>query len=102
MQHDQVSVDEAMTLRDRHIAQLNIELRKILDEEIDAGNEVVETNAGWPTKEGVVVVLKSPFFVQRAKLAEGRSDREVNDPHYWKAEFAHEPSSHILACRFGG
>ena len=93
--------EEAVKIRNKHLAELNGELRKILEREIAAGNGVVETYAGWPKQESIFVMLAKPFLVEHQKLPQGVVFRELNDPHYWKAEFVFEPSEHILACRFG-
>jgi len=93
--------DEALKLREKHLSELNGELRKILELETSAGNEVVETHAGWPNPESIFVMLDKSFLVKHKDLAQGVIFREINDPHYWKAEFVYEPWTHILACRFG-
>ncbi len=90
----------AAQIRNRHLAELNGGLRGILQREIAAGNEVVETYAGWPRDESIFVMLARPFLVEHQELPEGVVFIDVNDPRYWKSEFSHEPSAHILACRF--
>jgi RimJ/RimL family protein N-acetyltransferase len=72
-------------------------LRAILTAEIDAGNEIVETSQGWPDPDSVFVRLRQPFRT-RPSLPDGVQYAELNDPHWWKAEFSTRSPRHILAC----
>ena len=98
--HPQSESDRFNDVRQSELAQLCPELRDIVDSEIKAGNEIVETHAGWPHETSIFVNLRKPFLTKPGKLPSGVVFREVNDPHWWKAEYFHEPSGHILACRF--
>lgn len=84
-----------------HLQQLCPELRQMLDAELAAGNEIVETHSGWPRQSSIFVSLKRPFSVPWPNLPPGIVHRDVNDPHWWKAEYVHELTGHILVCRFG-
>lgn len=78
------------------ISRLCPELRTILDAELVAGNQVVEAWDGY----GSVVLLAKPF-VQRHEGSPGKVEfHEVNDPHYWKAEWRSLETDQVLACRF--
>ena len=74
------------------------ELKKLLDAELAAGNEVVETGGGWPEKNSVFVMLKEPFKVKHEHRPAGMTYTEPNDPHWWKADYGYH--GHVLACRF--
>lgn len=88
------------TIDPSHLASLCPELRTLLDAELAAGNQVVETHVGWPVDGAVFVMLGEPFKATSAGLPDGVVRREINDPHWWKAEYDHEPTKHVLACRF--
>jgi hypothetical protein len=81
------------------IEKLCSDLRQILDAELSSGNEIVETWRGWPKPETIGVMLGKPFKTKHDAIS-GVVFREINDPHWWKAEYYFEPSNHILACRF--
>ncbi len=84
------------------IDALTPKLRPLLDAELDAGNVVVETWRGWPSATTVAVALRHPFRCNsRDSLPDAVVYRDVDDPHYWKAEYVHEDSGHMLVCRFG-
>ena len=84
----------------KHIEQLEGHLMKILQSELADGNKVVETAAGWPTLETIIVFLEKPF--QNSYDTENNEVDyfEVNDPHYWKAEYRNKNNNQVLACRF--
>jgi hypothetical protein len=83
-----------------HIAALCPELRQFLDAELAAGNQIAETSAGWPKPHSIFVMLALPFKTTPPALPSGVTYLEVNDPHWWKAEYDHAPSGHLLGCRF--
>ena len=72
-------------------------LKEILRREITAGNEVAETGGGWPDRDSVFVRLRDPFRTDRSVLPSGVQYTELNDPHWWKAEFSTASPKHILA-----
>lgn len=78
------------------INRLCPELLVILDAELAAGNRVAGTmDNGW----GKIVVLDQDF-----KLAHNPESRvefiEVNDPHYWKAQYSVKELEQHIACKF--
>ena len=76
-------------------------LRSILQSELAAGNEISDTHDGWG-REGVVLVgLKQPFLTKPPRLLGGVVHHDVDDPHWWKEEYVHESTGHLLVCRFG-
>ena len=84
----------------KHLAALAQALRVLLEDELSSGNRVVETHYGWPEKDSIVVLLERPFTRKPDPLPDGVVFREVNDPHWWKAEYEHQGTRHILACRY--
>ena len=93
--------EEAKRIQSQRLSCFSPELKFVLEAEIAAGNAVVETHEDWPNKGSIFVMLGSPFITTPSQLPGGVTYRDVDDPHYWKAEYVHEPSAHILACRFG-
>jgi hypothetical protein len=73
-------------------------LQLILDAEIALGNTVAEVSA-WPPKCHLFVLLKRPFHNQYVTSA-GVEFSEVDDSHYWKAEYRASGSEEVLACGF--
>jgi hypothetical protein len=84
----------------RHIDGLPPPLRAILDAEIARGNHVSETWEGWP-ENGTAVMLARSFGADYP-LQDGLRYVDVNDRHYWRAEYDldHEGRILILACGF--
>lgn len=82
-----------------HLDSFSDKLNRILLTELKRGNEVRETSKGWPQKTTIMVFMKRPF-TQRYHLYEGVKYRELNDPHYWKAEYFDKSTNHVLACPF--
>ncbi len=83
-----------------HLDRLCPELAELLAAELKAGNQIFETGSGWPRPESVLVSLTKHFLVKHSPLPAGVVFREINDPHWWKAEYEHEPSGQMLICRF--
>ncbi|HLU40546.1 MAG TPA: GNAT family N-acetyltransferase [Planctomycetota bacterium] len=69
------------------LARLVPALKAIVDAELAAGNEVVETSTDWPEPGSILVRLRRPFCVAHG-TPEGVRYAELNDPHWWKAEYA--------------
>lgn len=80
------------------LEKLHPGLRSILDAELGAGNEVVETRLGWPDAGSVFVRLKHPFRAAPAAPPGGVRFAELDDPHWWKAEFTTDGPRQTLAC----
>jgi hypothetical protein len=75
-------------------------LKEILDAELEAGNAIIESWCGdWPV--GVsVVFLKESFKTAIQKNLENIEFRNINDPHYWKAEYKDKINKQMLICGF--
>lgn len=79
------------------LAVLHPSLRAILEAELAAGNEVAETSTGWPDPDSVFVRLRNAFRSRATPLPEGVEYQELNDPHWWKAEYRASKPRHVLA-----
>lgn len=86
-----------------HIMLLSNELKKILQSELDAGNQIVETSIGGFSKtelNHLFIFLEKPFQTPIKKNISGLEYVEVNDTHYWKAEYNDKRNHQTLACKF--
>ena len=78
------------------------ELRLILYKELKKGNEIVETYRGdWPNKDTLMIFLKRPFITHINIELEGITYSEINDRHYWEAQYYDEKNNQFLICKFG-
>ena len=85
------------------INKLSIELKEILEEELKAGNEIVETSEGGFTnasREHIFIFLKYPIKTKIRNNLKWITYIEINDRHYWKAEYTDEKNHQTLACNF--
>ena len=85
------------------IDKLSIEMKEILKKELEAGNEIVETSQGRFTNastEHIFIFLKYPFKTKIQNNLKGIIYKEINDRHYWKAEYRDEKNHQTLACEF--
>lgn len=92
--------EEARLLRESHVGLLHPSLQSILAKEVSLGNEVVESAVDWPQPGSIFIVLAQPFKSRIGELPNDVTYRELNDPHYWRAEYVQRQVKHILACRF--
>lgn len=87
-----------MSINQDHIAIFSERLKSILDNEIKLGNKIWWTEKDWP-KNGITILLNYQFS-QRYHLFPGIEYEEINNPHYWKAQYFDSSTNHILACNF--
>ncbi|MDO4729519.1 MAG: hypothetical protein Q4B43_11020 [Bacteroidota bacterium] len=90
-------------INQEHIMLLSPELKKILQLELNAGNVIVETAiCGFSKTEPnhLFVFLEKPFLTPIQKDILGIKYIEINDIHYWKAEYNDENNHQTLACKF--
>lgn len=80
--------------------RLSPEMRGFLNAELAAGNAVEEYRSGLYGPDAVLVLLAKAFRTQPPSLPPGAEYREVNDPHWWKAEYFWPATKHCIACRF--
>jgi hypothetical protein len=80
--------------------RLSPPLRPLLEAELAAGNEVQDFGADFPRPGSFLVRLKCKFRAIPAELPAGVTYRELNDVHWWQAEYEHTPSGHYLVCGF--
>lgn len=73
-------------------------LQAILDAELAAGNRIVEVT-DWPPKCELLVILARDFLTKSTEDADV-SLHQIDEPHYWRAEFRYRGGLQVLACRF--
>ena len=85
------------------IGKLSANLSTILQVEIAAGNEVCETSTGGFSNcldNHLFVWLKYPFKTPIRNNLPGIVYRNIDDRHYWKAEYDDIENHQTLACKF--
>lgn len=70
-------------------------LKFILDSELSLGNKIAEVSTDWIP---LFIILNFPF--KKRYEVEGVEFEEINDPHYWKAQYDVLDLKQCLACRF--
>jgi hypothetical protein len=80
--------------------QLCPELRALLADELTAGNRIAECGPSPHNPQGILVLLAAEFKNRSPERPPGVDYVEINDPQWWKAEYVHRPSGHVLAARF--
>jgi RimJ/RimL family protein N-acetyltransferase len=85
------------SVHQRALSTLYPALAELLRAELAAGNEIAETGGGWPDPDSVFVRVRYPFRARPDPLPEGVQYLELNDPHWWKAEYNTRSPRHILA-----
>jgi hypothetical protein len=85
-------------INEEHVKNFSSVLTQIMDEEVKAGNRIVESSSGWPEKETIIIFLGKPFI-------KTYSDPElvfsvIGDPHWWLSEYSHPATKHVLACKY--
>ena len=73
-------------------------LQSILDAELARGNEIAEIT-DWPPVCHLLVILRKPFH-DSYSLPDVEYE-QINDSHYWQAEYRFMGGKQTLACRFG-
>ncbi len=95
------SLTRGAWLANRHaaaLARLHPALRVLLDAELAAGNEVTDTSCETPEPGSVFVRLRRPFLARPPALPAEVTYRELNDPHWWRAEYCTRAPRHVLVC----
>lgn len=87
-------------INQKYIEDFSIVLTKILTQEIKLGNKIFETSKGWPDEDSIIIFLDKPFKKAYDFTTENIEFRNVDDPHYWKAEYFDISANHTLACKF--
>lgn len=85
------------------INKFNGKLNEILQLELIAGNKIVETFEGdWPYPNSMMIFLEKPFKTPILRDLKDIKFNNINDPHYWKAEYVDFNNKMWLCCKFDG
>ena len=87
----------------KYIISLSKPLQDILQSELKAGNKIVETAMGGfsnVSDKHIFVFLKKPFLSPIRRDAKNIKYVEINDYHYWKAEYDDLENNQTIACLF--
>ena len=97
---DEAALDfmlSALSERNKHLVKLLKQpLLNLLMEELLLGNEIAEVFSD----QTLYVILEKPFLSPIRTDLQNISYNEVNDPHYWKAEYFDRQNWHVLACKY--
>ena len=81
------------------IERLSEVMKHILQSELESGNEIKEASLGGFSKasdDHIFVFLNYPFRHQYN--ISGIRFREIDDHHYWKAEYDDDLNHQTIAC----
>ncbi|WP_084548623.1 hypothetical protein [Brachyspira alvinipulli] len=88
-------------IENNNLYKLSDELGKILYRELKAGNMIREISVGGFADENHLFIFLNASFISKAiKNSENIEYIEVNDPHYWKAEYIDLKNKQTIACPF--
>ncbi len=77
-----------------HLSLLCPSMHDVIESELKNGNAILESSKGWPNEKSIFVRLARPVT---ADTPTGMDRRDVNDPHYWRAEIYDHQSGHVIA-----
>jgi len=73
------------------------ELNRIFENEIKNGNVISEETDFFPNCKKLVILRKR--FSKKYNLNQNLQYQEINDPHYWYAEYRTSNNIECLACK---
>lgn len=79
------------------LASLPANLKRLLEMELAAGNEIYETSVGWPETDSLFIKLRHPFRARPVPLPPGVDYAEPRSAHGWSAEYSTRAPRHIIA-----
>lgn len=74
---------------------------KVLLYELELGNNIVSIqNGDWPQEGSIVISLSSIFKNKNWENFDGVKYRDMNDPHYWRADISIKIDNveHLIIC----
>ena len=88
-------------IKNNKLSKLNNELEKILYNELKAGNEIREISVGgFGDEKHLYIFLNKTFITKVVRNYNNVKYIEVNDIHYWKAEYTDLVNKQTIACFF--
>lgn len=85
------------------INELSNAMKEILDNELKCGNKIKEIYKGRFTNtpdDSIFIFLEYPFKAEIKNDLESVVYRNINDRHYWKAEYNDKVNNQTIACPF--
>ena len=86
-------------IKNNNLYKLSNELEKILFNELKAGNKIREISVGGFGDEKHLYIFLNKTFINK-KNYNNIKYIEINDPHYWKAEYTDIKNKQTIACTF--
>lgn len=86
-------------IKNNNLYKLSNELEKILYSELKAGNTIREISVGGFGDEKHLYIFLNKTFINK-KNYNNIKYIEINDPHYWKAEYTDIKNKQTIACPF--
>lgn len=71
-----------------------------LHADLAAGNEISGSGRGWPKSDSIIISLEKPFLANLPVNSPNVVYNDINDPHYWKAEYSTLEPIHSITCPF--
>lgn len=88
-------------IKNNNLHKLNNELEKILYNELKAGNKIREISVGgFGDEKHLYIILNKTFITKIMNNYNNIKYMEINDPHYWKAEYTDIKNKQTIACPF--
>lgn len=88
-------------IKNNNLHKLNNELEKILYNELKAGNTIREISVGgFGDEKHLYIILNKTFITKIMNNYNNIKYIEINDPHYWKAEYTDIKNKQTIACPF--
>ena len=87
-----------MFVEEEVIAELNADMKTILDAECKSGNTVVETSRSWPIDGGLNVWLKRSFSADYSYVGKNVTYNYLGDPHNGEAEYCDQNAKQIITA----
>ncbi|TXJ48112.1 hypothetical protein [Brachyspira pilosicoli] len=88
-------------IKNNSLYKLSNKLEKILYNELKAGNKIREISVGgFGDEKHLYIFLNKTFITKIVKNYNNIKYIEINDPHYWKAEYTDIKNKQTIACPF--
>ena len=88
-------------IKNNKLSKLSNELEKILYSELKVGNKIREISVGgFGDEKHLYIFINKTFITKIVKNYNNIKYIEINDPHYWKAEYTDIKNKQTIACPF--
>lgn len=88
-------------IKNNSLYKLSNKLEKILYSELKVGNKIREISVGgFGDEKHLYIILNKTFVTKIMNNYNNIKYMEINDPHYWKAEYTDIKNKQTIACSF--